>query len=305
MDIKAGVNKVTFKTQAYDADLSALLFAPENFDASKKYPTILFNEPGLAVKEMMGSAYGKQMVRKGYVYMCWDRMGFGESGGTKHKLKVDQAIEETRDAISYLRSLPFVDRDKFYGMCSCGGSISMISAAFTDKRLKAVASISALLGAGSGLYGAGKEAVLNTYNAANEARQKEYETGEVQLYDMMPLRDEPFPEDTPRLVKEGYDYYKTDLCGLGTNYSSMLNITNNEDTFLDGFVRYADIFYTPYLGIVGSESIVYNLTDDFYQKCSEPKELFVVDGASHVDLYIKEEYVTIAADKADEFFKKY
>ena len=305
MELKPGKNKVSFKTQAYNAELAALIFVPEDFDSSKKYPTILFNEPGLAVKEMMGSAYGKQMAERGYVYMCWDRMGLGESGGPKHKLKVDQAIEETRDAISFLGTLPFVDRNQLYGMCSCGGSISMISAAFTDKRLKAVATVSALLGAGSGLYGAGKEAILETYNAANEARQKEYETGEVQLFDMMPLRDQPFPEETPRLVKEGYDYYKTELCGLGTNYSSMLNITNNEDTFLDGFVRYADVFYTPYLGIVGSESIVFNLTDDFYQKCSEPKELFVVDGASHVDLYVKKEYITKAADKADKFFQKY
>ncbi|MDN5210506.1 alpha/beta hydrolase [Fulvivirgaceae bacterium BMA12] len=306
MEIKSGVNKVTFKAQAFNVNISGLLFTPEGFDSSQKYPTILFNEPGLAVKEMMGSAYGKQMARRGYVYLCWDRMGFGDSEGPKHKLKVDQAIEQTRDAISYLRTLPFVDRDRLYGAGTCGGSISMVTTAFTDKRIKAVATISAVLGAEGWVYGGmDREAVIELYKSANEARQKEYETGEVVLYDNMPERDEPFPDGTPVEVSDGYEYYKTNRCGLGTNYSSLLNLSNNEDVFLGGFVRYADIFYTPYLGIVGKNSAYYANTDDFYQNCSEPKELFVVEGAGHVDLYDKEEFITQAADKMDVFFKKY
>ena len=299
-------NKITFKAQAFNANIAGLLFTPEGFDPSKKYPTILFNEPGLAVKEMMGSAYGKEMAKRGYVYLCWDKMGFGESEGPKSKLKVDQAIEVTRDAISFLRTLPFVDKNHLYGAGSCGGSISMVSAAFTDKRLKAVATISAVLGADGWVYDTTeKDAVIEMYKNANEARQKEYETGEIQLYDMVPERNEPFPEGTMKEVVDGYEYYKTDRCGLGTNYSSMLNVTNTEDIFLGGYVRYADIFYTPFLGIVGKNSSYYDKTADFYQNCSEPKELFVVEGAGHVDLYDKEEFIVQAEAKLDEFFKKY
>lgn len=306
----AGKNAITFKS--YGHNIAGLLFTPEDFDPAKKYPTILFNDPGLSVKEMMGSIYGQKMAERGYVYLCYDRMGLGESEGPKHKIKVDQAVEVTRDAISYLRTLPFVDRDRLYGAGCCAGSISMVTTAFTDKRLAAVATVSALLEVMGVAYSMmDREAVIQMYKSANEARQQEYETGEVVLYDNMPFRDEgePFPEGTPQDVIEGYDYYKTARCGLGTNYNSMVNVTFTEDTFYSGFERYAEYFYTPYLGIVGEKSNNYHLTDEFYQNCSEPKELLVVEGSSHVDLYdggqYGDKYLDLAADKMDEFFKKY
>jgi len=302
--LKAGKNTITFKSHGYN--IAGLLFTPDDFDPAKKYPTILFNEPGLSVKEMMGSAYGLKMAKRGYLYLCYDRLGLGESEGPRHKIKVDQAVEVTRDAISYLRTLPFVDRERLYGAGCCAGSISMVTTAFTDKRLAAVATVSALLEVMDAAYSAmDKEAVIQMYKQANEARQQEYETGEVVLYDNMPVRDEPFPEDTPQVVIDGYDYYKTARCGLGTNYSSMLNVTFTEDTFYSGFERYAEYFYTPFLGIVGEKSGNFSLTDGFYQKCSEPKELLVIEGANHVDLYDGDQYIEIAADKMDQFFKKY
>lgn len=246
--ITAGKNAVTFKS--FGVNIAGLLFAPDDFDPAQKYPTIVFNDPGLSVKEMMGSVYGEKMAKRGYVYLCYDRMGLGESDGPRHKLKVDQAVEVTRDAISYLRTLPFVDRDRLYGAGSCAGSISMVTAAFTDRRLAAVATVSALLEVAGMAYSLmDKDTVVQMYKAANEARQHEYETGEVVLNDNMPFRDEsePFPDGTPEDVIEGYDYYKTVRCGLSTaNYSSMVNVTFNEDTFYSGFARYAEFFYTPY-----------------------------------------------------------
>ncbi|MBV7337888.1 alpha/beta hydrolase [Chloroflexi bacterium TSY] len=306
--IQAGKNAITFKS--FGINMAGLLFTPTDFDPTKRYPTILFNGPGLSVKEMMDSVYGPKMAERGYIFMGYDRMGLGESEGPRQKLKVDQAVEETRDAISFLRTLPFVDRDRLYGVGSCAGSISIVTVAFTGKRLAAVATISAILEAMGGTYNMmDREAVVARYRAANEARQHEYETGEVMLRDDMPVRDEPFPEGTPQIVIEGYDYYKTERSGLGTNYSSMLNVTFDEDTFYSGFERYADVFYTPFLGIVGENSAAFAMTDGFYQKCREPKELLVIEGANHVDLYDGgsegDKCLNIAADKMAEFFPKH
>jgi len=245
-DIKQGINRVEFKSQG--VKLVGLLYTPEDFDPAKKYPTVVFSGPFNQVKEQTGAVYAGKMVRLGYVFLTYDPYSFGESEGEPRNYEhAHHKMESIRDAISYLRTLPFVDRSRLYGLgvCASGGYMALV--AVTDKRLAAIATVSGMMD-NKAFYFANmtKEQLMPLFEMANEARQKAYETGEVEYYDAMGF--ESIPEDQ-RAANEGYDYYMTIRAGKETypNYSHLAPMTSATD--------YAPYLYTPYLGIIGEKTI--------------------------------------------------
>ena len=310
-NFKAGINKVAFRSQG--VMLSGLVFTPENFDENQQYPTVVYSGPFNQVKEQMGTAYGKKFAENGYVFLSYDPYSFGESEGeVRNNEHAHYKMESIRDAISFLRTLPFVNREKFYGYGGCASGGYMALVAVTDKRLKAIATVSGMMDNQASYFNAmTKEQITPLFEFANEARQKQYETGEAEYYDVLNMaKTDP--------SNEGYDYYMTKRAGAQTypNYSHLAPQTIMENAPMTSAVLYAPYLYTPYLGIIGEKSIPKKgeqilplhtgpLTVSFYNAASEPKELFEVPGASHVDLYDKEEFVTQVVDKMDKFFRKY
>ncbi|WP_422106333.1 alpha/beta hydrolase [Winogradskyella sp.] len=309
-NFKAGTNKVTFKSQG--VELTGIVFAPEDFDATKKYPAIIFSGPVGQVKEQMATNYGEAMSKLGYVYLAFDHIGFGDSEGN---LRQDEnpfkKMEGIRDGVSYLGTLPFVDREKLFGIAGCASASYMPIVAVTDKRIKALVTVSGLLDAHSRFFGGqSKEQMLTLIKMSNDARQKLYEEGELEPTDVLGFeKNDPKKLDPNSINGQGYDYYQTERAGTQTfpNYSYKLAATMFETQPLVSAMQWAPYLYTPYLGIYGSEAMANTApaTIEFYEKASEPKELFEVKGARHVDLYDYPEYVSQATNKIDEFFKKY
>jgi len=305
-----GKNEVHFKSQGYM--LAGNLYAPEGFDSSKQYPTIIFSGPFNQIKEQMGAVYGEKLAAKGYLFLAFDHVGFGDSEGEiRNNEKFDWKQEGIRDAISYLRTLPFVDREKLCGLggCASGGYLAIVAS--TDKRLKAIATVSGMMDNVASLFGAmPKEQLLVTLQAANEARQRQYETGKVEYVDGVGTEGTDDPETLPEgAVREGYDYYFTARAGIITypNYSNKTVANLIEDQALTSAVHLAPYLYTPYLGIYGEKAMIDTgpLTVAFYEAASEPKELYEVKGASHVSLYDIDEDVDRAITRIDEFFQKH
>lgn len=313
--MKSGKNEIKFRSQG--VNLAGLLFLPENFDSNKKYPAVVFSGPFNQIKEQMGAVYGKKMAAKGYVFLSFDHLGYGDSEG---KIRDNEnsfiKMESIRDAISYLGTLEFVDRAKLYGLggCASGGYIPLV--AVTDKRLAAVATVSGMMDNKASYFGAmAKEQLMPLFEMANEARQKQYETDEVEYYDALGMAN--IPEDQ-REANEGYDYYMTARAGKETypNYTHLAPKILMENAPLTSAVDYAPYLYTPYLGIIGEKALPKKgetltplhtapLTVNFYNAASEPKELYEVPGATHVSLYDIDKDVDQAVNKMDEFFKKY
>ena len=309
MEFTSGKNKITFKSQG--AKLIGDLYLPDNFDVSNKYPTIVFSGPFNQVKEQMGAKYGQKFAYKGYAFLAFDHLGYGDSEGKKRDFENPFIkMESIRDAISYLRALPFVNREKFYGFGACASGGYMPLVAVTDKRMKAIATVSGMMDNQAFYFGLmTKEQLMPLFEFANEARQKEYENGQVEYYDALNM-DTLDPDNLPdNTMGEGYDYYMTARAGKETypNYSHLAPKTLLEVTPLASAKLYAPYLYTPYLGIYGEKAMADTgpLTTMFYEACSEPKELFEVKGASHVSLYDIDEDVDPAVDKMDEFFSKY
>lgn len=308
-NFKAGKNEVKFWSQG--VQLAGLIFTPADFDASKSYPTVVFSGPFNQIKEQMGTVYGEKFAEKGYVFLSFDHLGYGDSEGEiRDNENSFIKMESIRDAISYLGTLEFVDRDKLYGLggCASGGYIPIV--ATTDKRLKAIATVSGMMNNTMSYFGVmTREQLMPIFAMANEARQKAYETGDVEYYDALNMSAVD-PDNLPEgAVGEGYDYYMTERAGSATypNYSHLAPKTLMENAPLTSAVALAPYLYTPYLGIYGEKAMADTapLTTMFYEAASEPKELFEVPGASHVSLYDIDEHVDQAVEKMDEFFKKY
>ncbi len=308
-NLKAGINKVSFKSKGMT--LSGNLYLPDGFDKNKRYPTIIYSGPMTQVKEQTGDFYGKKIVKKGFIFLAFDHMGFGDSEGDARVYENPMNKHDNiKDGISYLRSFPFVNRDKFYGLgvCASGGIMPMV--ALTDKRMKVIATVSGyMLGTSMFTGGESKEAIIDRYNQANEARQTYYETGNIEYVDIMQMetRDTSGFDKTSVFV-ECVDFYLTDRGGKETypNYSHKCPTFSN-DTFPLAMVAIdlAPYLFTPYIGIYGEIADSGPLTKSFYEKCSEPKEIFEIKGASHIDLYDQDQYVDQAVNKMIEFFNKY
>lgn len=308
MNLQAGKNEVALKSQG--VKLAGLLFTPEDFDETKKYSTVVFSGPFNQIKEQMGAIYGKKFAAKGYIFLSYDPYSYGDSEGEPRNNEHSHfKMESIRDAISYLGTLEFVDREKLYGLggCASGGYMPLVGV--TDKRLKAIATVSGMMDNQASYFGVmTREQIVPIFKMANEARQKQYETGEVDYHDILGMEGLDLDNiDKTSAMYEGYDYYMTKRAGKETypNYTHRAPMTIIENAPLTSATAYASFLYTPYLGIIGEKAETGVLTQLFYDKCSEPKELYVVPGATHVSLYDIDKDVDRAVDKMDNFFKKY
>ncbi len=241
--------------------------------------------------------YAEELAERGFITLAYDARGYGESEGVRSKEDIFLKSEDIRSAVSYLCSQSEVDADKVAATGICAGSPILISTAVGERRIKAVATISGALSLrGVILAYGGDEALLGTVAARHYD-----ETGEV-MY--MPAFTEPGP-DADQFTIESYDYY----VGQQEQYPTL------ENQMDAGFIVNLAIFDmphivsflspTPVLFIAGTEALTGPLSQLTYDNAQEPKELYWVEGASHIGMYHIENYVNEASNKLDVFFREH
>tara|TARA_Y100001960_G_C14770075_1_gene879389 strand:- start:135 stop:1067 length:933 start_codon:yes stop_codon:yes gene_type:complete len=306
-NIKPGLNEVTFisKTMGGDLKLAGHLHAPDDFDSSKKYPTIVFTGPFNQVKEQMALVYGKKLAKKGFIFLAFDHQGYGDSEGQiRHYEYAPARIEGIHDAISFLRMQDFVDRENLYGIGACAGATHMAYTALTDKRMKKIAVVSGML-----INPLVQFLVNNKKKSdeillkANEARQKYYETNVIEPFDALQIDESK--DSKIRDQREGYDYYMTERAGAQTNpnYTHLTPEFFVEDMARHSARAIARYITTPTLTIYGSKAStkLFSILFNFAKK--KPKKKVVIKGASHVDLYDVDKYVDQVVDHITAYFK--
>ncbi|MEM9475754.1 MAG: CocE/NonD family hydrolase [Pseudomonadota bacterium] len=300
-DIQSGRNSVTFHSMGYK--IAAHLYTPDDFDPAKSYPAVVFTSPGTSVKEMSGAVYGAEFSKRGYVFLVFDRIGFGESEGPlQQPIAIHFGTEALRDAISFLRSHSFVDRNKVFGLGLCVGSQQMVQVAVTDKRLKAIATGSGMLDSFVFMRNfMTPEQRHDYYLAANEARQAYFETGEMATFDYFPKGD---ASDQPEhsTARKGQEYYNGDV-PPHPRYSSVIPANSAEYEWGNHAVSFGPYLETPYMGIVGEFADLAPLTKAFFDVCTDPKEYVIIPGKDHVDLY--QDAASEVCDAATGFFEKH
>ena len=305
----------TVKTTTFDSlgvKITGKLYLPATFDESKKFPTIIMAPPFPQVKGQALSNYGPKFADKGFVTLAFDWNSTGESetfsGGFRNDQNIPWKWEDVRNGISYLCSQSFVDTDKLYAVGMCGGGNIMSSVLITDLRVKKFATISAMLASDAFVLG-DKDAFIARIKAANAVRQEMYETGKPVYKDAFGYTDPDFLEknkNAPPGVLEGYDFYGTARGGTERypNYTNCILGNIDETTSMNLGEHYADKMIQPFMGVVGSKAETAPCTKMFYDKVTSEKEYVVIEGASHVAMYDKPEYVNQAVDKITAFFEK-
>lgn len=301
---ESDMKKVTFPNRGIE--IAGNVYLPEDFDASKKYPAIIVGHPAGGVKEQTAGLYAKKLAEKGFLTLAFDASYQGESDGNPRGLE-DPAIrvEDFRCAADFLATQPYVDSSKIGAMGICGGGGFAISAAITDHRIKAVAGLSAVdLGRlrREGLNGTLAASIQARLDAVAEQRIKEVNGGEIKYVPYVPNSLDEIPEGAPEMYREGYEYYRTERAAHPNSTNKYVFTSLDKLIAFTAFDNLELLAPRPLLMIAGSRADSLYFSKEAVETAKPPKELFIIDGASHIDMYDKPEYVKQAVTKLADFF---
>lgn len=305
---KVEVQKVTFKNQ-YKMNIAGNLYLPKDMDKSKKHAAIIVGHPMGAVKEQSADLYAVKMAERGFVTMSVDLAFWGGSDGQPRNAVAPELYAETFSAaVDYLGTGPFADREKIGAIGICGSGSFAISAAKIDPRLKAVATISMYdmgavnrNGLNHSLTLAQRKQIIAD---AAEQRYVEFQGGATK-YTSGTVHE--ITEKSNPIEREFYDFYRTprgEFTPAGSSPLLTTHPTLSSNTKFMNFYPFNDIETIsprPLLFITGDQAHSKEFSEDAYKRAAEPKELYYVAGAGHVDLYDRVELIPF--DKLESFFK--
>ena len=302
------VAKVAFNNQ-YGMKVVGNLFTPKGLDRSAKHAAIIVGHPMGAVKEQSANLYATKMAEQGFVTLSLDLSFWGESAGTpRSAVAPDIYAEDFSAAVDFLGTQAFVDRQRIGVIGICGSGSFAISAAKIDPRLKAIATLS-MYDMGAANRNGLKHAVTleqrqQILREAAEQRYAEFQGGEIRRTGGTPLQRTGHP-----IGDEFYDFYRTPRgevtpAGASAQTTTMPTLTSNVK-FMN-FYPFNDIESIsprPLLLITGADAHSREFSEDAYKRAAEPKELVVIPGAGHVDLYDRVNLIPFA--KLTAFFQRH
>lgn len=305
---KVEVQKVTFKNQ-YKMNIAGNLYLPKDMDKSKKHAAIIVGHPMGAVKEQSADLYAVKMAERGFVTMSVDLAFWGGSDGQPRNAVAPELYAETFSAaVDYLGTGPFADREKIGAIGICGSGSFAISAAKIDPRLKAVATISMYDMGAANRNGLNHSLTLAQRKQiiadAAEQRYVEFQGGATK-YTSGTVHE--ITEKSNPIEREFYDFYRTprgEFTPAGSSPLLTTHPTLSSNTKFMNFYPFNDIETIsprPLLFITGDQAHSKEFSEDAYKRAAEPKELYYVAGAGHVDLYDRVELIPFY--KLESFFK--
>lgn len=303
------VEKVSFLNQ-YKMRVGGNLFLPKDMKAGEKYPAIIVGHPMGAVKEQSANLYATKLAERGFVTLSLDLSFWGESEGEpRNAVLPDVYSEDFSAAMDFLGTRPFINRERIGVIGICGSGSFAISAAKIDPRLKAVATISMYdMGAANrnGLKNAlTLEQRKQIIAEAAEQRYVEFLDGEVK-YTSGTVHE--LTENSSPIEREFYEYYRTPRGEVTPEGATPLTTTHPTLTSNVKFMNFypfndmESISPRPMLFVAGENAHSREFSEDAYKWAAEPKELYIVPGAGHVDLYDRTSLIPF--DKLDSFFKE-
>lgn len=309
---KVNHRKVTFANR-YGITLAADLYEPKNVQG--KMAAIAVSGPFGAVKEQCSGLYAQTLAERGFLTIAFDPSFTGESGGEPRRIaSPDINTEDFQAAVDFLSVQPDVDSEKIgiVGICGWGGMA--LNAASIDTRIKATVT--------STMYNMSRIAANGYFDANNSSdsrfearkqlnaqRTKEYSQG---YYEQGGGVVDPLPENAPIFVKDYYDYYKTSrgYHKRSGNSNDGWTVTGTMSFMNQPILSYTKEIRSAVLMIHGEKAHSRYMSEDAYRDMTsytnyrDNKELLIVPGASHTDLYDGGGKNLIPFDKIEQFFKK-
>jgi hypothetical protein len=299
--------KVSYPNR-YGITLSADMYKPKGFDRSEKYPALVVGTPYGGVKEQGAGIYAQTMAKRGFVTIAFDESFNGESGGEpRHISSPEIFVEDFSAGVDFLGTRPFVDRNKIGAIGICGSGAFSLKAAQVDHRIKAIATasmydMSRLIRNGwkDGMSADERNKILDELG---EQRWKDFENGSPMLPQGFPSEPtDSIPKGLDPISSEFWEYYAMER---GHHPRSHGPFTKTSDMAFMNFplMNYVDtISPRPILFIMGENAHSRYFTEDAYEMAAEPKELYIVPDARHIDLYDRMDMIPF--DKLNDFFTK-
>ena len=286
------VRKVRFKSQ-YDMDVAGNLFVPNELNRSSTRAAVVVGHPMGATKEQSANLYATKMAEEGFVTLSIDLPFWGESEGRPRNLVApDLYAEAFSAAVDYLGTQPFVDRERIGVLGICGSGSFAVSAAKIDPRIKAVATVSMYDMGAVNRHALNRSQTVAQRKAiiADAAQQRYVEfAGGATKYTSGTVHE--ITEKSNPIEREFYDFYRTprgEYTPPGQSPLLTTHPTLSSNTRFMNFYPFNDIETIsprPMLFITGTEAHSREFSEDAYRRAAEPKELYWVPGAGHVDLY--------------------
>lgn len=285
--------------------MAGVIFSPANLDEGKKYPSIVVVHPGGGNKEQTASLYAYRLAQQGFIALAFDASHQGASEGEPRLLEnPTERVEDARSAVDFLTTLPYVDRERIGALGICAGGGYAIAATITEKRIKAVVSVSAV-NIGDGFRkGWRAQTPVSEQNATLKAiSEKRTEVANGKPQTMVNYVPEVVDSSTDPDMVEASAYYRTDARWKHVNAPNNMLFTSIDKIFgFDAFEGIETLLTQPILIIAGSNAGSLWHSQRAYKLAKSPKELFIVKGGTHMSLYDKD--VLKAMPKISTFFNK-
>ena len=306
-------SKVTFINR-YGITLAADLFIPQN--ATGKLPAIAVSGPFGAVKEQCSGLYAQTMAERGFVALAFDPSFTGESGGNvRYMASPDINTEDFMAAVDFLSLHDRVDPDRIgiIGICGWGGMALNVAALDTRVKATAVMTMYDMTRVNAKGYFDSEDSEEARYAkkaAMCAQRLTDLKNGEYTLGGGVV---DPLPEDAPYFVKDYYDYYKTarGYHPRSLNSNGGWNVIGCESFINQPILQYSHEIRSAVLVVHGDAAHSCYFGRDAYadmvkgSKYTDNKELLIIPGASHTDLYDGGGKNAIPFDKLEQFFRSY
>lgn len=300
--------EVSFVSRGYK--LAAHFYPPVSGSLDRAGAAIIICHPWTSIKEQSPANYARVLSQAGFSCLAYDAAYQGESEGLPRALEdPGQRVEDIKAAVTYLVSRKDVDSDKIgvVGICASGGYAPY--AAQTDLRIKAVATSAAVCVGTMARRGFDKDS-SNMENLQAQlqlaAKDRNSDVGgeKVDIIHMLPDTFDAanVPDQMPESFQDLASYYRTSRANHPRATNTCLPRSWDLMANFDAFAWNRMISPRPLLAITGTKAATKWYSEDSVASAQEPKELFVVDGATHADLYDK---VDVAGAKLVEFFGKY
>ncbi len=303
---KVNVHPVSY--QLHGLDIAANLYTPANYEAQKKYPAIVVAHPNGGVKEQVAGLYAQHLAEQGYITLTADAAWQGASGGEPRSVdKPANRIEDIHGMADFITQHAGVDAARLGLFGICGGGGYSLAAAKTDKRFKAVATLS-MFNSGrvrrNGFADSALDTVQQRLRQASEARAQEAAGGEILYAGDADMTDEQIAALPFEMYRQGYEYYWRTHAHAGSTFrytmSSLLDLMRWDAT------DQIDLIDQPLLMIAGAKADSLYMTEDAFPGATgtTDKELFRIEGATHIQTYWVPEYVDAAMGKLTPFFAR-
>ena len=294
-------------------NLAGNLYTPQHFNTNKTYPAVVVSHPNGGVKEQVAGLFAQSLAEKGFIALAFDASYQGASGGFPRQTdRPSNRVDDIRSSIDFLQTLTYVDNTRLGALGICGGGGYTIEVAKTDKRIKAIATIS-MFNTGrvrrNGFGDSQLDSIQNRLNQAAEARQLYAQSGKIDYIGKLMTHQihyttEELLQFPAGLYRDGFEYYGD--THYHPNSQSRYTTMSLQDLMAWDAEYNANLINQPVLMMVGDVSDTRYMTDDIFAKLTgtNDKQLIYINGANHIETYWKEPFISQETTTVNQFFSE-